>query len=213
MPIAFNPFEPAYQNVLLPLANSLAVPYTNLVKYSIIPTYSLIVTKARSYEEGVEKFNSIIKTALLIVQIAVFFFLYQKAWSFGMQYFGLALGPLVGGAVCTIVYGVGYHALDQHLNNRITTICTISWLHYRGSISLIESLGTNREGALAALLISGFLGLKHQHIDQTKPDHHVKPFRAAQWLAQCFFDKPLSQRFDSDQTIDGTQNLSDRERV
>ena len=211
MPIAFNPFEPAYQNVLLPLVNSLAVPYKNLVRYSIIPTYSLIVTPARSYKEGVEKINSIIKTALLIVQIAVFFFLYQKAWNFGVQYFGIALGPLVGGTLCTIVYGVGYHALDQHLNNRITTICTIIWLHYRGSISLIESLGTNREGALAALLISSFLG-KHQHMAQTKFDHHVKPFRAAEWLAQWFFEKS-EPRFDSRQTINNTQNFPDGKRV
>jgi hypothetical protein len=211
MPIAFNPFEPAYQNVLLPLMSSLAVPYTNLVKYSILPTYSLLVRKARNYEEGVEKFNSIIKTAGLVVQVAVFFFLYQKAWNFGVQYFGLALGPLVGGTLCSIVYGAGYYMLDQRLNNRITTISTISWLHYRGSISLIESLGTNREGALAALLISGFLGLKHQQTCET--NHPVKPFKAAEWLAQCFYDKPKPspERFNSpkSQTIDRRDHFSD----
>jgi len=215
MPISINFFAPAYQNVLVPLANSLILPYINLVTDSIIPMCSSIARNGQSYEERVEKFNSMIKTGQLVVQIAVFFLFYQKAWNIGTSYFGLALGPVAGGVLCTVIYGVGC-TLDQHLNNNITNICTLNWLHYKGSISLIESLGTNREGALAALLISGFLGLKHQHIDRKNHAYNVKPFRAAEWMAQLFFDKPQplpERRVDGlgREAIDGVQDLPNGE--
>ena len=176
------------------------------MKYSILPAYNSIVRKGQSYDDGVEKFNSIIKTVVLIGQVAIFFFLYQRAWDFGARYFGLALGPAIGGGLCVVIYGVGC-ALDEHLKSRITTISTISWLHYKGSLSLVESLGTSREEALAALLVSGFLGLKHEHIETTDRE----PFKMAEWLAGVFYTKSNLSNSHNGQTLNGSYDSSNGE--
>lgn len=203
MSVNFNPFEPAIVNVLIPLKRNLTLPYTTLVDGFIKPTYSSIRSNAQSYEEGVEKFNSMIKATALIAKIAVFFFLYQKAWNSGTHYFGVALGPFVGGTLCAVIYGIGC----THLDRPLTNICTVSWLHYRGSISLIESLGTNREGALAALLISSFLGANQVHFSLTD-QYYAQQYKAAEWLAERIYGKPLSKRSDNGETVNGAQNLS-----
>jgi hypothetical protein len=193
MPIEFNLFKPAYDNILVPLANSLVLPYTDLMKDTIKPLYHSFTARGQSYQDGVQKFNSMLKTIELIAQVSVFFFIYQKGWDLGMRYFGLALGPIASGFLCAAVYGAGC-TLDNYLNTRITNICTGTWLYYKGGTTLLRSLGTYREGLLAALLLNVCLGFKHQKASsQTENSWDINRRKAAEWLASSFgYQKPPS---------------------
>ncbi len=162
MPIQLNPFRPAYDNLLVPLTKSLVKPYANLLDDSVIPLYNSFIHSSGSYQEGVEKFNCLLKTLELVAQISIYFFVYQKGWDFGLRYFGLA----GGGVACTLIYGLG-HIADQQLNTRFNDISTGSWLYFKGGRALLSSFGANREAALAALLVGGYLGTQHQKSSAT----------------------------------------------
>lgn len=206
MPIEFNLFKPAYNNLLVPLAHSLVQPYTQLVNDSAIPLYRSVTGRGQSYQEGVEKFNSMIKTIELVGQIALFFFVYQKGWNFGVHYLGL----LGGAGACAAIYGIGWN-IDQILNTRINDIFTGTWLYYKGLTTLV--IDRNLEGPLAALLVGGFLGLRHQESSQKENSWDANRLKAAERLASFFGYASTPQNNSSSNLVDRPQDLPDGKRV
>jgi hypothetical protein len=88
---------------------------------------------------------SLIKNLEFVVQFSVYFFLYQKGWSFGSHYLSLA-----GGAITfSLIYGAGCW-VDDKLKTNMNGICTGIWLYYKG----MRSLRTNREEVLASIIVN-----------------------------------------------------------
>jgi hypothetical protein len=197
-----NPFNPVYQNILLPLVTSQIEPYVTLYNKSIRPLYHPITRSCQNYEQAVERWTAFIKTLELAVQFSVYFFLYQKGWSFGTYH----LGPPGGAIAFSLIYAAGCW-VDGQFKTNMNDICTGTWLYYRG----IKNFGTNREAMLISIIIAR--QLTHQHQDSyTSSSWEIKRHSAATWIATCFYDKPqsLPNRFDRhrDDAIDGNQDLT-----
>ncbi|HEY5236708.1 MAG TPA: hypothetical protein VIJ14_11060, partial [Rhabdochlamydiaceae bacterium] len=194
-----NPFAPVYNNILLPLATSQIKPYITLYDKSIRPLYNSVMTPCQSYEQAVERYTAFIKTVELAVQFTVYFFLYQKGWHFGTHHLGLP-----GGAIAfSLIYAAGCW-VDGQLKTNMNDICTGTWLYYKG----IRNFGTNREAVLASIIVAGHLTRQHKE-QSTVNSWDANRRAAAEWIAQCFFDKPQSspahRRLDgvSGDAIDG----------
>lgn len=175
-----NPFEPVYNNILLPLAKSQIQPYVTLYNNSIRPLYHSVMRPCQTYEQAVERYTAFIKTLELTAQFSVYFFLYQKGWHFGEHYLGL-----FGGAVAfSLIYTAGCW-VDGQLKTNMNDICTGTWLYYKG----IRSLGRNKEWMLASIIVAGHL--THQHKEQSPINSwEANRHAAAKWLAEWFFTKP-----------------------
>jgi hypothetical protein len=83
MEMRFNPFGPVCNNILIPLAQSLYKPYDTLFKQSIKPLYRSMMSPCRDYDQAVDRYTALIKTAELVVQFCVYLFCYQKGWQSG----------------------------------------------------------------------------------------------------------------------------------
>jgi hypothetical protein len=198
-----NPFEPVYKNILLPLATSQLEPYVTLYNKSIRPLYQSVMRPCKNYDQAVERYTAFIKTLELAVQFSVYFFLYQKGWNFGTHHLGLP-----GGAIAfSLIYAAGCW-VDVQLKTNMNDICTGTWLYYKG----IRNFGINREAMLVSIIIAGHLTHKHQDSPRASI-WEAKRHSAAEWIAQCFFNKPLSNNGRRAETFNGAHNSSDGERV
>jgi len=199
-----NPFAPVYNNILHPLAMSQIQPYATLYNNSIQPLYHSAMTRCQGYDQAVKRCTAFIKTVELAVQFAVYFFLYQKGWHLGTHYLGLPGGA----AAFSLIYAAGCWVDDQ-LNTNMNDICTGTWLYYKG----IRNFGTNREAMLVSIVIAGHL--THQHQESPKASSwEAKRHSAAEWIAQCFFDKPGSSPKKSvdgagEKAVDGGEHPAD----
>jgi hypothetical protein len=180
MPITFNPFGPVYHNLFVPLATSLAQPYVTLLDTSLRPLYQSVTKPCKNHDQALERSVALIKTAELIVQFSIYFFLYQKGWHFGMHYLGI-----VGAAgVFSLIYGAGCW-VDTQLKTNMNSICTATWLYYKG----LRTVASNREGLLASIIIGGYLNQQHEKSSETT-GWAAKREKAAEWIAPFFFQKP-----------------------
>ena len=204
MPIQFNPFRPVCDNLLIPLAYSLAEPYTELARKSILPLYYSVTKPCRSYDQAVKRSEALLKTVELAVQFFVYFLVYQKGCSLGMHYFGLA----GGGAAFALIYGAGYW-VDRQLNTCMNDICTGSWLYCKGITTLLTSFGKKREGMLAALVVGRYLTYQNP----TYNSWDGKRLEAAKWLAKFVFQKPSIPDSSRDNLVNSTQDSPNGESI
>lgn len=183
MPI--NPFGPVWNNLLIPLGQSLVQPYAALLNTSLSPLYQAIRKPCKNYDQAVERFEALIKTVELVIQFSAYFFLYQKGCHLGVHYLGL-----IGGAVTfSLIYGAGCW-LDQKLKTQMNSICTGTWLYYKG----ISSLQSNREWMLLAIIIGGHLTRQHEQMTE-KTAWDQRRTTMAKSLANFFYGKlkPVEQ--------------------
>jgi hypothetical protein len=69
---------------------------------------------------------------------------YDKAWSYGSYYFGVA-GSLIGFVVCLSAL----HAVDSKSNDMGRSV----WFLFRGTISLLKTFGDSRAALLCLVLV------------------------------------------------------------
>ncbi len=200
-----NPFQPVYKNILLPLATSQIEPYVTLYNNSILPLYNSAMKPCQNYQQAVARYKAFIQTVELAVQFSVYFFLYQKGWHYGTHHLGLP-----GGAIAfSLIYAAGCW-VDGQLKTNMNDICTGTWLYYKG----VSNFGSNREAMLISIIFARHL-THQQKEDSQSSGWDAKRQYGAEWIAQCFFEKPqpLSERRTEGvggETVDSADHPDDR---
>ncbi len=134
--------------LLTPPCKAFSAPFYALYEDGYTPAPSLYpsknVSKIDTKAQPRQTCEKILRSIVRIGMTSAVFYAYDKTWSYGNYYFGVA-GGLMGFVVCLSVL----HAVDPKSNDLGRSI----WFLFRGTISLIQTFGDSRAALLCLVLV------------------------------------------------------------